>query len=46
VLKSSGSSTYDALKAAAGSAGVVIRHIERVEPSLEDVFLEVVSEAA
>jgi ABC-2 type transport system ATP-binding protein len=46
VLKNSAPATVDALRGAAASAGVTIRRIDRVEPSLEDVFLEVVSEAA
>jgi len=35
----------DVLKARLAQAGITARHIEPVEPSLEDVFLEVVAEA-
>jgi ABC-2 type transport system ATP-binding protein len=35
----------DSLKARLGAAGVAARRVEPVEPSLEDVFLEVVAEA-
>ena len=37
---------YEKLREQLTAAGVAVRQIEPVEPSLEDVFLEVVSEAA
>jgi ABC-2 type transport system ATP-binding protein len=46
VLKHGAPPTYDTLHERLTAAGVAVRRIERVEPSLEDVFLEVVSEAA
>jgi ABC-2 type transport system ATP-binding protein len=46
VLRHGASGTDEALRARISAAGVNVTRIEPVEPSLEDVFLEVVSEAA
>ncbi len=45
VLRHDASTAPDALRSRLMEAGVQVRRIEPVEPSLEDVFLEVVSEA-
>jgi ABC-2 type transport system ATP-binding protein len=46
VLRKGAGSSPDALREPLAKAGVAVGRIEAVEPSLEDVFLEVVSESA
>jgi hypothetical protein len=46
VMVASDRTSPDALKVRLAQAGVAARRIEPVEPSLEDVFLEVVAGAA
>jgi ABC-2 type transport system ATP-binding protein len=45
VMRTNEAASPDRLRARLAQAGVVARRIEAVEPSLEDVFLEVVTEA-
>jgi ABC-2 type transport system ATP-binding protein len=45
VVAGGGAAAPDALRRTLVDAGAVVRRIEPVEPSLEDVFLEVVAES-